>query len=71
MHTQTQAYNTIKLHTSTNTHTDTQHQIHTFKHVHLHAYNYTHAYPCVLIFSVLKTLKLTLVYMLVLAHTSV
>ena len=59
MHTQTHAYNTIKSHTYN---TQILTQIHTFKHAHMHAYNYTHTYTCVLIFSFLKTLKLTLVH---------
>ena len=39
----------------------------------MHAYNYTHAYTCALIFSFLKTLKLTLVHTnnhILLTHTT-
>ena len=67
MHTQTHAYNTIQYNTNTRTHIHTHNTkiltlIHTFKRAHIHAYNNTPAHTCMLIFSFLKTLKLTLVH---------
>ena len=53
----------IQLHAHLHTHNTQIHtQIHTFKHALIHACNYTPARTCVLIFSFLKTLTLTLVH---------